>query len=173
MNANSSKIFSKASDAEILILGVGNPILSDDGVGIHVLNEIKKKHSNKPGLEFDDLSTGGLSLAERFIGYKRVIMIDALALENSTPGEVHRLTIDDFRKTKRMYCAHDCNLATAYDVLYEELGSEKLPDEIIIIGIEVEKFDEFSESLSEKVAKAVPKAVTMVEDELLRILENK
>ena len=172
MNANSSQVFSKTGDAEILVLGVGNPILSDDGVGIHVLREIKEKHSDKPGLEFDDLSTGGLSLAERFIGYKVVIMIDALALENGTPGEVHRLTIDDFKKTKRMYCAHDCNLATAYDVLNEELGPEKLPDEVIIIGIEAEKFDEFSESLSEKVAKAVPKAVAMVEEELSRILEN-
>ena len=173
MNEYSSQVFKKTSNAKILILGVGNPILSDDGVGIHVLEELRKKYSNISGLEFDDLSTGGLSLAERFIGYEKVIMIDALALDNGTPGAVHKLTIEDFGTTKRMYCAHDCNLATAYDVLKKELGPEKMPDEVIIIGIEAENFNEFSESLSEKVAKAIPKAVAMVEKELSEILPKK
>ncbi len=173
MNGYSSQVFNKTSNAKTLILGVGNPILSDDGVGIHVLEELRKKYSNISDLEFDDLSTGGLSLAERFVGYKKVIMIDALALDNGTPGAVHRLTINDFGTTKRMYCAHDCNLATAYEVLKKELGLEKLPDEVIIIGIEAENFNEFSESLSEKVAKAIPKAVAMVEEELTKILPKK
>jgi hydrogenase maturation protease len=169
MTEYSSKIFNKTSNADVLILGVGNPILSDDGVGIHVLREIEKKYSYLSGIEFDELSTGGLSLAERFIGYKKVIMIDALALENGTPGEVHKLTIDEFKSTIHMYCAHDCNLPTAFDVLKKELGPEKLPDDVIIIGIEAERFDEFSESLSDKVAEAVPKAVALVEEELSKL----
>ncbi|NPE09775.1 MAG: hydrogenase maturation protease [Asgard group archaeon] len=173
MNEYSSKALNPTRDAEILILGVGNPILSDDGVGIHVLKKLEKNYSHISNIEFDELSTGGLSLAERFIGYKTVIMVDALALEDGTPGEVHRLTIDDFKKTKHMYCAHDCNLATAYDLLAKELGPENLPDEVIIIGVEVERYDSFGEELSETVTKAVPKAVKMVEDELSRILPKK
>ncbi|NHJ32057.1 MAG: hydrogenase maturation protease [Asgard group archaeon] len=169
MSEYSSKVFNKTSKANVLVIGVGNPILSDDGVGIHVLREIEKKYSHLSDLEFDELSTGGLSLAERFIGYKKVIMIDALALENGTPGEVHKLTIDEFKSTIHMYCAHDCNLPTAYDVLKKELGPEKLPDDVIIIGIEAERFDEFSESLSDKVAEAVPKAVALVEEELSKL----
>ena len=82
------------------------------------------------------------------------------------------LSIDDFMSTKRMYCAHDCNLATAYDILKTELGADKLPNEVIIIGIEIEHFDEFSETLSEKVEKAIPKAVKMVEEELKQILQK-
>ncbi|HUT82248.1 MAG TPA: hydrogenase maturation protease [Candidatus Bathyarchaeia archaeon] len=170
MNELSSQVFNKTTTAEWLILGVGNPILSDDGVGVHVVRKLQKKYSHIPALEFDELSTGGLSLAERFIGYKKVIMIDALALENGTPGEVHKLTIDEFKTTIHMYCAHDCNLPTAYDVLKKELGAEKLPEEVIIIGIEAERFDEFSESLSPKVEQAVPKAVLMVEEEIKKIL---
>jgi hydrogenase maturation protease len=173
MNENSSKSFIPTRNAEILILGVGNPILSDDGVGIHVVKKLEKNYSHISNIEFDELSTGGLSLAERFIGYNYVIMVDALALEDGTPGEVHRLTIDDFKKTKHMYCAHDCNLATAYDVLIKELGPEKLPEEVVIIGIEVERYDSFSEELSETVQKSVPIAVKMVEDELTKILPKK
>jgi hydrogenase maturation protease len=169
MNEYSSIVFPKTTQADTLVLGVGNPILSDDGVGIHVLRELKKKYSHLPGIEFDELSTGGLTLAERFIGYKTIIMIDALALENGVPGQVHKLTIDEFKSTIHMYCAHDCNLPTAYDVLKKELGPEKLPDDVIIIGIEAERFDEFSESLTEKVAAAVPEAVALVEKELAKI----
>ena len=170
MNDNFSKGLIPIRNAEILVLGVGNPILSDDGVGIHVVTELEKNYSNISNIEFDELSTGGLSLAERFIGYKKVIMVDAIVIENQKPGEVHRLTIDDFKKTKHMYCAHDCNLATAYDILVKELGPENLPDEVIIIGIEVERYDSFSEELTESATKAVPKAVAMVEKELKRIL---
>ncbi|MHA1245218.1 MAG: hydrogenase maturation protease [Candidatus Heimdallarchaeota archaeon] len=172
MSENSSLDLSITRCAEWLVLGVGNPLLSDDGVGNHVVRELKKKYSIIPNIEFDELDTGGLSLAERFIGYKKVIMIDALALENGKAGQVHRLTIDDFMVTKRQFCAHDCNLATAFAVLKEELGEDKLPNEVIIIGIEIEDFDSFSEVLSEKVAKAVPKAVNMVEKELKEILPN-
>ena len=173
MSENSSLDPTLTRNAEWLVLGVGNPILSDDGVGIHVIRELQKEYSNIPGLELDELDTGGLSLAERFVGYKKVIIIDALALENGKPGDVQRLTIDDFMSTKRMYCAHDCNLATAYDVLKEELGEDKLPDEVIIIGIEIKDFESFSEILSEKVAKAIPKAIKMVEKELEKILPKK
>ncbi|NHJ47227.1 MAG: hydrogenase maturation protease [Asgard group archaeon] len=169
MSEFSSKVFQKTTDADILILGVGNPILSDDGVGIHVLREIERKYSHLSGIEFSELSTGGLSLAERFIGYKTVIMIDALALENGVPGQVHKLSIDEFNTTIHAYCAHDCNLPTAYDILEKELGSEKLPDDVIIIGIEAERFDEFGETLSEKVAAAVPEAVALVEKELKKL----
>ncbi|NHJ33323.1 MAG: hydrogenase maturation protease [Asgard group archaeon] len=102
MNEYSSKGIVPTRNAEILVLGVGNPILSDDGVGIHVVTELEKNYSNISKIEFDELSTGGLSLAERFIGYKKVIMIDALALEDGKPGEVHRLTIDDFKRTNHM-----------------------------------------------------------------------
>ncbi|MHA1628593.1 MAG: hydrogenase maturation protease [Candidatus Heimdallarchaeota archaeon] len=166
MTGYSSLTQFKTASKRWLVLGVGNPILSDDGVGIHVLRVLKEKYADAPMLEFDEYDTGGLSLAERFVGYEKVIMIDALALENGTPGEVHRLTIVDFMTTKRMYCAHDCNLATAYDILKEKLGAELLPEEVVIIGIEIEKFDAFSEELTEKVANAVPKAVALVENEI-------
>ncbi|MHA1186122.1 MAG: hydrogenase maturation protease, partial [Candidatus Heimdallarchaeota archaeon] len=107
MSENSSLELSITRCAETLVLGVGNPLLSDDGVGNHVVRELQKKYSIIPSIEFDELDTGGLSLAERFIGYKKVVMIDALALEGGKPGQVHRLTIDDFMVTKRQFCAHD------------------------------------------------------------------
>jgi len=159
--------------AKTLVLGVGNPILSDDGVGIHVLRQLEKKYWGIAGLEFDELFTGGLSLAERFVGYEKVIMIDALALEAGQPGEVHRLSIDDFKKTVRSYCVHDCNLATAYELLKKELGAEQLPQDVTIIAIEALELNEFGETLSEPVKQAIPKAIALVEQELAELLQKK
>lgn len=172
MMTPSSREQAKESDFSILIIGVGNPILKDDGVGIHVLKMLEKKYSGIPALHFKELSTGGLSLAERFIGYDKVILIDALALENGTPGKVHKLSMDDFHSTIHQYCAHDCNLPTAYNLLEQQLGSESLPQDVIIIGIEAEELDEFGETLSESVKGAIPKALAIIEQELRDVLKN-
>jgi hydrogenase maturation protease len=166
MTRVSSEVSQLQKKSTTLILGVGNPILSDDGVGIHVMRELQKKYSHIPNLEFDEVSIGGLSLAERFIGYDQVIMIDALALEGGKPGDVYRHTINDYRTTIHTYCAHDCNLATAYDILKEQLGEGKLPAEIVIIGIEVEIINKFSEELSDTEKKAMPKAPNIAEEEI-------
>ena len=170
MTEISSLNYNNDGSASILVIGVGNPILSDDGIGIHIVKEIEKRYSDNPKIDFEEVSIGGLSLVERFIGYKKVIMIDGLALQGGIPGDVYRFTIDDFRTTIHTYCSHDCNLATAYDLLRNQLGKQNLPDDVTIIGIEVEKIDEFSESLTDTVQKAVPEAIAMVEHELEKIL---
>ncbi len=170
MNEISSLNYQNTGKAKTLVIGIGNPILSDDGVGIHIVRLLEKKYSNTPELEFEEVSIGGLSLVERFIGYSNVIMIDGLALQGGTPGDVYKFSIDDFRTTIHTYCAHDCNLATAYDLLKTELGEDKLPQVVTIIGIEVENISDFSESLSETVQKAVPEAIAIIEQELEKIL---
>jgi len=171
MNEISSLNYQNTGKAKTLVIGVGNPILSDDGVGIHIVRILEKKYSNTPEFEFEEVSIGGLSLVERFIGYETVIMIDGLALQGGTPGDVYKFSIDDFRTTIHTYCAHDCNLATAYDLLKTELGEEKLPKDVTIIGIEVENISDFSESLSETVQKAVPEAISIIEKELEKLLK--
>ncbi len=173
MNTISSVDSRGNTSPSILVLGVGNPILSDDGVGIHAVRQLQKKLSHIPDLEFDELSTGGLSLAERFVDYRYVIIIDALALQGGIPGDVYRHTIEDYKTTIHSYCAHDCNLATAYDILKQQLGSERIPDEVVIIGVEVEKIDEFSEELTETVQKALPEAIAMAEKEIMEALKQK
>ena len=172
MNCISSVNSNNTDKPSILIVGVGNPILSDDGVGIHIVRELQKKYSLNSNLEFDEMSTGGLSLAERFVDYRRVIMVDAFALQEGIPGEVYRFSMEDFDTTIHTYCAHDCNLATAFDILKQELGPERMPEEIVIIGIEVETINEFSEKLTETVQKAVPKAFALVEEEIMKALNQ-
>ncbi|NHJ03858.1 MAG: hydrogenase maturation protease [Candidatus Heimdallarchaeota archaeon] len=172
MNSISSVNSTSENKPSILVLGVGNPILTDDGVGIHIVRELQKKFSHIPNLEFDEMSTGGLSLAERFIDYQRVIMIDAFALQGGIPGDVYKFSMENLETTIHTYCAHDCNLATAVDILKQELGPERMPKEVVIIGIEVETINEFSETLTKTVQKAVPKAFAMAEEEIMKALNQ-
>ncbi|MBU1941107.1 MAG: hydrogenase maturation protease, partial [Candidatus Thermoplasmatota archaeon] len=60
-----------------IILGVGNPILSDDGVGLHVIQQLKKCIKN-PQIHLDEALTGGMNLLDLLIGYDKAIIIDAV-----------------------------------------------------------------------------------------------
>ncbi|MEA2071513.1 MAG: hydrogenase maturation protease [Asgard group archaeon] len=150
-----------------LVIGIGNPILRDDGIGNHIVNLLSSKYSNLPHTEFLELSTGGLSLAEKFVGYEKVIIIDAVALENAKVGEVFRFGMADMKHMIHQYSAHDYNLATAYHILKTELDSKKLPKDVIIFGIQIEPSMYFGEGLSDRVTRAIPKVLNKIKKELL------
>ena len=62
-----------------LVVGLGNPIMGDDAVGIHVIRRLKEKNTAKLGMEYKELSLGGLRLVEEILGYEKVFIIDSVA----------------------------------------------------------------------------------------------
>jgi hydrogenase maturation protease len=153
-----------------LIVGLGNPILTDDGVGVKVAYQLDKiiDRSAHPDVTVTEASVGGLRLMETLIGYERVIIVDAFYLgsKSDTPGAIHRMTLEDLRKTsptQHSTSAHDTSLVTALDTA-EKLGYET-PAEIIIYAVEVENILEFSEEPTPAVAKAIPEVVQRILDE--------
>ena len=151
-----------------IVLGIGNLILGDDGVGVHVANEVKK-YINLPNVTVDDAITGGMNLLDLLLGYDKAIIIDAVKSENSEKGEVKRILLSDFT-TMHSCNPHDVSLAEAIKMA-KKLGEDRIPKEIIIIGIMMKQIPcEFGDKLSEEIAAAVPKAVEMtlkeVEDEV-------
>ena len=147
-----------------IVLGIGNLILGDDGVGVHVANEVKK-HINSPDITVDEAITGGMNLLDLLLGYDKAIIIDAVKSENSKKGEVKRILLSDFT-TMHSCNPHDVSLAEAISMA-KKLGEERIPNEIVIIGIMMKEIPcEFGEELSEKIAAAVPKAVEMTLNEI-------
>jgi len=151
-----------------LIIGLGNPILTDDGVGVKVARMLEEKINleNHPGLEITEASAGGLRLMEAILDYDRVILIDAYYLkpETSVPGRIHHLTLEDLRSvspTQHSTSAHDTSLVTALDAA-RQLGY-KIPAEIYIYAVEVENILDFSETPTPAVAAAIP----IVTDQIL------
>jgi len=147
-----------------IILGVGNTILSDDGVGIHVANQLRQKIDN-PNITIDEALTGGMNLLDLLLGYDKAIIIDAVKIDNGEEGEVKRIPISKFA-TMHSCNPHDVSLTEAIQMA-EKLGETRIPKEIIVIGITMKKLPcEFGENLSEKIAMAVPKAIGMTLNEI-------
>ena len=147
-----------------IILGVGNQILGDDGVGIHVANELKK-HIHIPDIIIDEAITGGMNLLDLILGYDKAIIIDAVKSETGENGEVKRIPLSDF-STMHSCNPHDVSLIEAIKMA-TKIGETRIPKEIIIIGVMMKQIPcEFGEKLSKKIATAVPKAVEMTLNEI-------
>jgi hydrogenase maturation protease len=143
-----------------LVLGLGNPLLRDDSVGLRVVEKLRGELDGIEHIDIDLDYWGGLRLMERMIGYDRAIIIDAICT-GGEPGTLHLLSPDDI-PTQRSTSAHDVNLPTALE-LGRQVGA-KLPesDDILLIGIEAQDVLTFAENLTPDVEAAIPQAVSAV-----------
>ena len=147
-----------------IVLGVGNLILGDDGVGVHIANELKKRIHN-PDVTIDEAITGGMNLLDIILGYDKAIIIDAVKTNDAKKGEVKRIPLNEF-STMHSCNPHDVSLIEAIDMA-KKMGENRIPQEIIVIGIMMEELPcEFGENLSKEIATAVPKAVEMTLNEI-------
>ncbi|GHU61806.1 hydrogenase 2 maturation endopeptidase [Bacteroidia bacterium] len=141
-----------------LILGVGNLLLKDEGVGIHVIHALEKE--NLPsGIHLMDGGTGGFHLIGQLQEYKRIIMIDA-TLDNNPPGTVrviHPKYASDFPP---LMSAHEIGLRDMIEAMTLTGG---LP-EIELIVVSVVDVGEIGMELTPEVAAAIPEVVGMVKE---------
>ncbi|MEM0090661.1 MAG: hydrogenase maturation protease [Nitrososphaerota archaeon] len=147
----------------IIVIGLGNPILGDDAVGLVVASELKRRLGNLVNIV--ELCAGGLTVAETMLGYRKAILVDALIEEGAVPGKILRLTFEDLKVTpKRFIGFHDMDLVTSIELI-KAIEKESFPDEIVIFGITIQKPGCYQEGLSECVKTAIPKCVEMIEKE--------
>ncbi len=146
-----------------LVLGLGNPILSDDSVGFRVIQGLKTRFS-RLDLTLMESSASGLGLLDLITGYDKVIIVDAIKTEGGQAGKIYRLNMENLSDTRHSASPHDINLATALE-LGKKLGLA-LPQQIIIFAIEVVDVTTFGEKCTPEVEKAIPLAVSMVANEL-------
>ncbi|MBK7318411.1 MAG: hydrogenase maturation protease [Anaerolineales bacterium] len=144
-----------------LVVGLGNPILGDDGVGWKVAEEVKKQLSTDSHVDVECLSLGGISLMEHLIGYPKAILVDAFALDEPV-GSILILKLDDLPNYSAYHTtsAHDTSLQNAIE-LGKSMGAP-LPDEITVVGIATKRVYHFSEKLSPPVKESVPLAAKFV-----------
>jgi hydrogenase maturation protease len=147
-----------------LILGLGNPILTDDGVGVLVAEEVRSRLPEDTPIDITEVSVGGLTLMETMIGYDRVILIDAFQrLHDNCPGKVHRMSLEDLRSispTQHSASPHDASLVTALDT-GQRMGLP-LPQDITIFAIEVENVMDFSDQPTQLIAAVIPQVTEAV-----------
>ncbi len=146
-----------------LVLGLGNPILSDDGVGLRVAEEVESRVDQRD-ITVVDTSLSGLSLLDVLAGYDKAIIIDAVQTVEGKPGQIYRLDPEALDFTRHAASPHDVNFATALE-LGKRLGLA-LPPEIVIFAVEVADASTFSEECTPEVKGAIPVCVEMIIQEL-------
>jgi len=161
---------------KILLVGLGNPILTDDGVGVKIAYSVEKALGSRipENLTITEASVGGLRLMELLIGYDRVIIVDAILKRNGIkPGTIHRMSIEDLRNispTQHSASPHDTSLVTALEA-GKNMGFH-LPHDIIIFAVEVVNIMEFNEEPTPAVAAAIPEVTAEILNELRPILNK-
>jgi len=153
-----------------LVLGLGNPILGDDGVGWHVADQVRSRLGasgpEPAGVEVDCVALAGLGLMERMIGYDRAILVDAIDTGRHPVGTVQRMALAGLPDpcAGHTASAHDASLQTAL-ALGQRLGVD-LPTQVTVVAIEARAVHEFCAELTPAVAGAVSGAADLVLDVL-------
>lgn len=150
-----------SAPTKTLIVGLGNPILGDDGIGWRVAEAIR---GSLPTAEVDCLALGGLSLMERLVGYERAIIVDAIQTRDGQNGQVYTLPLEALPDLSAGHttAAHDTSLQAALS-LGKAMGVQ-LPEEVMIVAIEANRVYDFSEELSPAVEASIPAAMQAVLD---------
>jgi hydrogenase maturation protease len=151
------------TDKKIKVLGCGNTLVGDDGVGIRTIERLQQIKL-PPNVEVIDAGVGGLAILSWIEDADKVIIIDAVQTDNEPPGTVYEFTDKELPPSNMfMLSLHDLNLV---DTINVGRMVQKMPDEIVIIGVEVKRVAEFTKELTPEVEAAVPEVLDLVLKEL-------
>ena len=136
------------------VLGLGNPILSDDRAGLAVVEEFSRLLQRAPvdGVDVLISTRGGLELMDLLSGYERAIIADCLVVPDATPGRVHRLSLDNLAGSARLVNPHEASLAQVFGLA--QALSVPMPSSVEIFGIEAADATTVSEQMSPAVDAA-------------------
>ena len=120
--------------AATAIFGLGNPLMSDEGVGVRVLERLAQCEGLPEDVELIDLGSGGMRLLHHLEGRRKLIFVDC-AFMREEPGTLRRFGLDEVRSTKLRLrrSLHEGDLLETL-ALAAELGT--LPEDVVIFGIE-------------------------------------
>jgi hydrogenase maturation protease len=149
----------------IIIIGIGNPVLTDDSVGLKIADCLQERLRGRPGVSVTQLCCGGMNLMEEMAGHDRAIIIDAMTGGGGKPGTVYSFGPAGLSQTRNTWSSHDASLPLAL-----ELGSAvglRLPTDVRIWAVEADDVCTFGELLTPDVQRAVP----LVVEDVVRDLE--
>ena len=156
MNADNTK-------NDIVVLGLGNPLMADEGIGGFIINKFLEKKNSYPEVDFVDAGTGGMSILHLIAERKKVIVIDC-AYMNRAPGTMVKFTPQDVKTIKQLihYSLHEIDILKVIEFARQ---LNLCPDDIVIFGIEPEKI-EFQINLNPALLKKIDEYLETIEGEL-------
>jgi hydrogenase maturation protease len=148
----------------VLVLGIGNPLVEDEGVGVRVAEALMEEWTYPEDVAVVDAGTMGMSMLGLLSEAEHVVVIDAVDGTGATPGSVVRMTPEEIATSQVLHSLHDMKLA---DVLAAAAMTGVEPH-VEFVGIQVGSMRELVTDLTVEVEAAIPEATA----EVLRILDD-
>jgi hydrogenase maturation protease len=149
------------------IIGLGNSILSDDGVGIYAAREVGRRLAESGRSDEADIvesEVAGFALMELMTGWNRIILLDSIQFDGLEPGTVIRIDPGDLHTSLRIRSVHDVDLPTVLE-LGRRMGFD-MPARIAVFGIQAQDALTLGESLTEAAEHGLNEAVELVLKEI-------
>jgi hydrogenase maturation protease len=150
------------SNERILVMGVGNPLMRDEGIGPRAIEMLLEGYDFPDNVEVVDAGTMGLSILDLFLGVDRLIVVDAVKDTGHAPGTVVVMDPSEIRGNQVMHSLHDLSLS---DVLQNAELLGRAP-QAVVIGVQIESIEQWVLELSGPAEAALPVAVAAVISEL-------
>ena len=124
---------------DVVVIGLGNLLLSDEGIGVHLIRRLSERQDKFPLVEFIDAGTGGMNVLHLIANRKKAVVIDCVKM-GKKPGTIKRFEPTDVQTTKKMshFSLHEADILRIIE-LSRQLG--ECPDKIVIFGIEPESLE--------------------------------
>ncbi|MBI3599506.1 MAG: HyaD/HybD family hydrogenase maturation endopeptidase [Nitrospinae bacterium] len=150
------------SNSKILVLGVGNILLKDEGVGVRVIERLQRDYKFPPNVEIIDGGTAGLGLLNLFEGIDHLIIVDAIQ-GNDTPGSLYRFKFEDISANiPKKFSPHQIGI---FETLTVKKVLGKLPD-TTIIAIQPKDCNHWGMELTPEIENKIPDVINLVMKEL-------
>lgn len=148
-----------------VVLGIGNTLRIDDGVGIVLVESLEQNLADQPNITFETMQTGGIDILGSIEGFNLAIIIDA-AFMTASPGEARWLPVGKSDKNIRLYSStHSAGVLETIQIA-RTIENLDMPEIIAVLGIQVKETKGFGENLTEEVAAGAKIAFQMVIEKL-------
>ena len=162
-NHQSSIINNQSVKRPIVVLGIGNPLMGDEGIGVYLIERLAASAAEYPSVDFIDAGSGGLSILHYLDGRRKAIIIDC-AFMDEPPGAIRRFTPEEVRSRKVLahQSLHEADLMRII-AMARQLG--QAPEQIVIFGIQPEQVQP-GEELSRMLVERIDEYVSLILREL-------
>jgi len=123
----------------VVVLGLGNPLMADEGIGVYLVERLLESADKYSAVDFVEAGTGGLSILYQIEDRRKAIVIDC-AFMDEPPGTIRRFTPEEVQSVKVLahQSLHEADLMQII-AMARQLG--QAPDEIVIFGIQPERVE--------------------------------
>lgn len=139
----------------IKVIGLGSPILTDDGVGLKAIDDLSLEFPNIP---FEPQTIGGLDLLEALLDYHTIIIVDVIQTKSGTVGDIYQIEPEAFQGFAHFNNPHQMNFSSILES-GKRLFEERMPKDLEVIALEVKDVTTFSETFTPEITKVYPEFV--------------